>query len=193
MSNNMCTSKPNQVEELSSARKRFHGRAVSYEEEKAAEPDSKHARHDRNINAHENVVLKDLIKTNDELRHHVQILDSIPDIVVVFDLNGNIKFTNSEAIAASSFWEMTTPDSKAFIQTAITNALVEESQDDGSWPLFNGRSVSCKFVRQTRSVSLKGNVFLNEENVECIMTMRPMTTDVHANNVVSDASVGTQE
>jgi PAS domain-containing protein len=121
----------NQPVEYSHAKKRCHHRAVSNDERKAPEPETKHARFDLNDNeddvleSQETAEVKHLLEENIELQRQVRILSSVPDVIVVFDLDGNINYTNSEDIKEIiSFWDMLTPSSGSLIQTAITNALV---------------------------------------------------------------------
>lgn len=200
MSNKMNDSIPNHAAEHNKAKKQFHHRAVSYEEETQSEPKCKHARLDNDeiLEAQELDQLEALISANNALRRQVQILHNVPDEIIAFDLDGNIRFSNSSYMKSASFWEMATPSSTALIQTGINNALVEDAQEDGSWPLFGGRSVSLQLlfkgnhdVQVTRLVSLKGTIYLYDERPECVVTIRPLaaTTD----NVVSDTSVCTKE
>jgi hypothetical protein len=182
---------PNQAEENPDPKKRIHHRTVSYEEDKAAEPKSKYSRLDVNDNEqveeeepHDIAALIQLLNVNIALRRQVQILESIPDEVFVFDLNGRIRFSNSEESTVSSLWELTTRNSEILIQTAINNALIGDADEDGSWPLFNGGPVSLQFIykdqldhQEHRLVSIKGNIYLNDDTPECVVMVRQMRNE----------------
>jgi PAS domain-containing protein len=190
-----------QAVESSDPKKRFHHRAVSYDEDKETEPKSKHSRLDSNDNEqeepHDLMDLEELLNVNMELRRQVSILENIPDELFVFDLNGNIRFSNSEESKGTSFWEMTTRSTEALIQTAITNALTEEAEEDGSWPLFNSRPMSLHFIykdqhgrrQEPRLVSIKGTIYLNGETPECVVAVRQIGSQYSTDHIVSDASV----
>jgi hypothetical protein len=193
----------NQAEEISDPKKRIHHRAVSYEEDKAAEPKSKYSRLDANDHEqveeeepHDIAALEQLLNESIALRRQVQILESIPDEVFVFDLNGRIRFSNSEESTVTSFWELTTRNSEILIQTAINNALIGDADEDGSWPLFNGGPVSLHFIykdqhghQEHRLVSIKGNIYLNDDTPECVVMVRQMGNEYLRENIVSDGSV----
>jgi PAS domain-containing protein len=192
---------PNQAEEISDPKKRIHHRAVSYEEDKEAEPKAKYSRLDVNDNEqveepHDIAALEELLNVNIELRRQVQILESIPDEVFVFDLNGRIRFSNSGESTVTSLWELTTRNSGALIQTAITNALIGDADEDGSWPLFKGRPTILQFIykdkhghQEHRLVSIKGNIYLNDDTPECVVTVRKLGNEYTRENIVSDGSV----
>jgi PAS domain-containing protein len=204
MSNNihtMHTIVSNQAVENPDPKKRIHHRAVSYEEDKEAEPKAKYSRLDVNDNEqveepHDIAALEEMLNVNIELRRQVQILESIPDEVFVFDLNGRIRFSNSGESTVTSLWELTTRNSGALIQTAITNALIGDADEDGSWPLFKGRPTILQFIykdkhghQEHRLVSIKGNIYLNDDTPECVVTVRKLGNEYTRENIVSDGSV----
>ncbi|KAL3775774.1 hypothetical protein ACHAWO_003623 [Cyclotella atomus] len=198
MSNNMC------AVESSDPKKLFHHRALSYDEDKETEPKSKHSRLDSHDNEQEEphdlmdlLDLEELLNVNMELRQQVSILKNVPDELFVIDLNGNIRLSNSKESKGTSFWELTTQSREALIQTAITNALTEEAEEGGSWPLFNGRPMSLHFIykdqhgrcQEPRLVSIKGTIYLNGEMPECVVAVRQIGSHYPKDNIVSDASV----
>jgi PAS domain-containing protein len=204
MSNNIHTIHTfvsNQAAANPDPKKRIHHRAMSYEEDKEAEPKSKYSRLDANDNEqveepHDVAALEQLLNVNIALRRQVQILESIPDEVFVFDLNGRIRFSNSEESTVTSFWELTTRNSEILIQTAINNALIGDADEDGSWPLFKGRATILQFIykdqhnhQEHRLVSIKGNIYLNNDTPECVVMVRQMGNEYIGENIVSDGSV----
>jgi hypothetical protein len=74
---------------------------------------------------------------------------------------------------------MTTDNSKELIQNAIVSAVEEDAEEDGSFLLFNGRSVPLQLIykdqhghKNTRSVSIKGTLYHNKKRLVCIVAIR---------------------
>jgi hypothetical protein len=76
------------------------------------------------------------------------------------------------------------------IQNAIVSAVKEDAEEDGSFLLFNGRSVPLQLIykdqhghKNTRSVSIKGTLYHNKKRLVCIVAIRPIKE--HASSIVS--------
>ena len=208
MNINLYASAAKQVERHSPnsvPRKHCHRRAVSYEDDQ--ERDAKHARLDCNTRAkkdeemteaQETEILQNLIDANNELRNQVQILRSVPDMIVAFDLDGNIQYTNYGNNKLESFWEMTTPNTKGLIEMGITNALAQEPEANRSWPLFSGRAMQLHILFMNEQgqpklqlISLKGTIYHNDDSsLECVVSIRSIVR-TGMRHVVSFASVDT--
>ena len=107
-----------------------------------------------------------------------KILENLPGMVFAFDLDGNIQYTNSNDKRLASFWEITTPNTQAVIETAITNAMAQEPAADGTWPLFGGRSMALHLVfkngqelEELQLISIKGTIYLIDSSPECVVTL----------------------
>eukprot|EP00804_Cyclotella_cryptica_P020238 CCRYP_010914-RB/>CCRYP_010914-RB protein AED:0.04 eAED:0.04 QI:366/1/1/1/0.5/0.33/3/593/507 len=137
--------------------------------------------------------IDDLTAENTDLRRKVQILQTIPDLIVVFDSSGCISFisqsvstlldvTNQE-LEGTSFWDCLAEDSVKMIKSAFMDALAEKrkSEDDPT-PLCHGDSLLVKLVDKnagdSRAVSLKGVVHFTGVAPECVCSIRPIETGV---------------
>ena len=137
--------------------------------------------------------IDDLRDENQDLRRKEQILQSIPDLIVVFDSSGNmpfvshslsrfLNFTNDE-LQGASFWDILTQDSVRMIKNAFMDALaIKRQSEEDSTPLWGGRSMSVELVDHNiddedeickLSVSLKGVVHFPGESPECVCSIRP--------------------
>lgn len=140
--------------------------------------------------------IDDVTTENIDLRRKVQILQSIPDLVVVFDSSGCISFvsqsvpafleTQVSELEGASFWNYLTEDSVNLIKSAFMDALAEKrNPDDDSTLLCHGESLLIKLVdkegNEPSLVSFKGVVHFTDNAPECISSMRP----VAANSVSS--------
>jgi PAS domain S-box-containing protein len=128
-------------------------------------------------------VLLDLVRENTVLRHQVQILESVPDLIVAFDLNGHIFFASQsvldflglsspEEVQGRSFWDLITHESKVLIQRELNEALqVQKEECCKSAELAGGRSLMVYVVikeqgqdEESHLVSLKGVVHASQHD-----------------------------
>lgn len=139
--------------------------------------------------------IDDLKGENEDLRRKEQILQSIPDLIVVFDSSGNmpfvshsvsrfLSFTNDE-LQGASFWDILTQDSVRVIKSAFMDALaIKRQPEEDSTPLWGGKSMSVELVDHNADendeveickllVSLKGVVHFFGESPECVCSIRP--------------------
>lgn len=143
----------------------------------------------------------------------VQIHQSIPDLIVVFDSSGCISFTShsvpnffnmqGQELEGATFWDYLTEDSVNSIKSAFMDALAaKRNQDDDSTLLCHGESLLVKLLDKDGGeptvVSFKGVVHFNDNTPECVSSMRPVVwsstcgvfkqgpeAEVAANNSVS--------
>jgi PAS domain S-box-containing protein len=136
--------------------------------------------------------IDDVTTENVDLRRKVQILQSIPDLVVVFDSSGCISFVSQSVpaffdmqaseIEGASFWNFLTEDSVNLIKSAFMDALAEKrNPEDDSTLLCHGESLLIKLVdkdgNEPSVVSFKGVVHFTDNAPECISSMRPVATN----------------
>ena len=138
--------------------------------------------------------IDDLTTENTDLRRKVQILQSIPDLIVVFDSSGRISFISQSVstllhlenreLEGTSFWDHLTDDSVKMIKSAFMDALAEKRKSgDDSTLLCNGESVPVKLVDKnggeevTKVVSLKGVVHFTGDAPECVCSIRPIENE----------------
>ncbi|KAL3797568.1 hypothetical protein ACHAWO_012582 [Cyclotella atomus] len=121
------------------------------------------------------------------------ILESVPDLIVAFDLNGHIFFASQsvldflglsspEEVQGRSFWDLITHESKVLIQRELDEALqVQKEEGCESAELAGGRSLMVYVVikeqgqdEESHLVSLKGVVHVSQEHDEptCICSIR---------------------
>lgn len=131
-----------------------------------------------------------LARENAALKHQVQILESLPDLIVGFDLSGRIFFasqsvldflglTQAKDIEGTSFWELVTFESRVLIRRELDAALAAQKVQGGdAVPLASRRSLMVYVVikkegrEETHQVSLKGMVHMNEGDPNCICSIR---------------------
>jgi PAS domain-containing protein len=136
--------------------------------------------------------IDDVTTENIDLRRKVQILQSIPDLVVAFDSSGCISFvsrsvpafleTQASELEGASFWDYLTEDSVNVIKSAFMDALAEKrNPDDDSTLLCHGESLLIKLVdkegNEPSLVSFKGVVHFTDNAPECISSMRPVAVN----------------
>lgn len=133
------------------------------------------------------MLIEDLKFENVELRRKEQILQAIPDLVIVFDSSGRMPFVSSsvtrfldhtaEDLADSSFWDLLSEDSVQDIKSAFMDALAaNRGPDEDSTPLCGGEAITVELVHRNNggeSVSLKGVVHFAGESPECVCGIRP--------------------
>ena len=183
--------------------KSIAGRAETEEEKKLAK------RAANRLSAHlsrkrKKMYIDDVTSENIELRRKVQILQFIPDLIVVFDSSGSISFASQSASAfidtqgqnleGKSFWDYLTEDSVNLIKSAFMDALAQKrNEDDDSALLCHGGSLSVKLVdqkcvgREPSILSLKGVVHFNDNAPECISSLRPVGNSTHSLNAPNQA------
>ncbi|KAL7476042.1 hypothetical protein ACHAW6_001928 [Cyclotella cf. meneghiniana] len=140
--------------------------------------------------------IDDLTAENSDLRRKVQILQTIPDLIVVFDSSGCISFISqsvstlldmtNQDLEGTSFWNCLAEDSVKLIKSAFMDALAEKRKlDDDPTPLSHGESMLVKLVdkntRETRAVSLKGVVHCTGVAPECVCSIRPIEAGASIN------------
>lgn len=129
-------------------------------------------------------------RENEELRRKEQILQSIPDLIVVFDPTGNITFCSNSVtqfidcvvddMQDTSFWDHLTQDSVRLVKNAFMDALAVKTPegDDSSAPLWNGQSRSVKLVADMNHVeeytvvNMRGQVHFAGGIPECVCSIR---------------------
>lgn len=131
--------------------------------------------------------MENLKAENEALRHKEQILQSIPDLIVVFDSSGQMPFVSasvcrfldftSEELQDTSFWDRLTQDSVRIVKNAFMDALaVKLPDEEDSAPLWNGESKTVELVDrnngETKLVGLKGVVHFSGEAPECVCSIR---------------------
>lgn len=136
--------------------------------------------------------IDDVTSENIDLRRKVQILQSIPDLIVVFNSSGCISFVSqsvpafldmqNQEIEGTTFWDYLTEDSVNLIKSEFMNALAEKrNPEDDSAVLCHGQSLLVKLVDKEGGepsvVSFKGVVHFTDNAPECISSMRPVATN----------------
>jgi len=155
--------------------------------------------------------IDDLTAENTDLRRKVQILQTIPDLIVVFDSSGCISFISQSVstlleityqdLEGTSFWNCLAEDSVKIIKSAFMDALAEKRKlEDDSTPLCHGEPMLVKLVDknagETRAVSLKGVVHFTGVTPECVCSIRPIEAGASINrngyeNEARDENVNT--
>lgn len=136
--------------------------------------------------------IDEVTSENIDLRRKVQILQSIPDLIVVFDSSGCISFVSQsvptfldmerKAIEGTTFWDYLTDDSVNLIKSAFMDALAEKrNPEDDSTLLCHGESLLVKLLDkdgcEPSVVSFKGVVHFTDNAPECVSSMRPVATN----------------
>jgi PAS domain S-box-containing protein len=146
--------------------------------------------------------IEELQYENLELRRKEQILQSIPDLIVVFDSSGCISFASpsvstfinykSDELEETCFWDVLTQESKRMVKSAFIDALsVNRDNNVDSTPLCRGDSITIKFLgkktdeedeegydistnsnKMIQSFSLKGVINFTGELPECVCSIR---------------------
>lgn len=132
--------------------------------------------------------VEDLKDENAELRRKEQILQSIPDLIIVFDSSGRMPFVShsvtrfmnytSEELENTSFWDCLTQDSARLVKSAFLDALaVKRPPEEDSTPLWDGESTMVELAPDTddedgKLVSLKGVVHFSGDSPECVCSIR---------------------
>jgi PAS domain S-box-containing protein len=144
--------------------------------------------------------IEDLQYENQELRRKELILQSIPDLIVVFDSSGYISFASpsvstfidykSDELEETCFWDVLTQESKQMVKSAFMDALsVNRDNNVDSTPLCRGDSITIKFSGKktdeedekdcdnstnsnNKSFLLKGVIHFTGELPECVCSIR---------------------
>lgn len=139
--------------------------------------------------------LSSLIIANSRLRRQVQILESVPDLVVVFDSSGCISFVSrsvtdflgsADELEGTSFWNLVTEESQGLIQTAVADAINEEAGSEESYALLNNGSPLLIDLftngQESQIASIKGTVFVHQGEPECVCSIRVGPHQAHLQN-----------
>lgn len=130
--------------------------------------------------------LEDLKVENQDLRRKAQILQSVPDLIVVFDASGTMPFVSdsitrfldftSDELRDTSLWDRLTQESVCLVKNAFMDSLaVKRSEGVDSALLWNGESRKVKLVDRNEEIellSLKGVVHFGEAAPECVCSIR---------------------
>jgi PAS domain S-box-containing protein len=164
-------------------------------------------------NEYEGQLLLRLARENAALRRQVQILESIPDLAVAFNLDGPIYFASQSAldflglscpedIQGASFWDLVTYKSRILIQRELEEALnVHEEGGSESTALAGGSTLMVYVVikeqgcdEESHLVSLKGVVHTNEGGEHtCICSIRLATRALHRVDSCTVISVASRD
>jgi PAS domain S-box-containing protein len=153
----------------------------------------------------EDAILLALVRENAKLRHQVQILDSVQDFIVAFDLEGRILFASqsilrflglrrAEDIEGKSFWELLKYESRVLVQKELEDAIAQKIPGEDPQPIANGRTLMvCIVVKENGMeenylVSLKGMLHVEDHDPQCICSMR-LAADVFQLNHVDSSAV----
>jgi PAS domain-containing protein len=156
------------------------------------------------------VFMEELKEENEKLRRKESILNSIPDLVVVFDSAGKIGFVSksvctmlkftADELHGSSFWDRLSDDSERLVKAAFMDSLAAKCESSETVPLGQGiweiqiidKDLSLKHV------TLHGVVHFLGENPQCVCTIRPQdhsstlntvyTADTNKNGLVKKIS-----
>ena len=152
-------------------------------------------------NDSEEFSIQDMITEGVELRRQVGVLQSLPDLIVSFDVSsGEIFFASNstlqflglaklENIEGSSFWKFVNHESKDRIEKELQDALaleLDEGEDsvalNNGMPLMIGMVVDvAKGIQEKQVVSFKGTVRIDDEAPECICSIRLVDDYVQSN------------
>jgi hypothetical protein len=148
--------------------------------------------------------IDDVTSENADLRRKVQILQSIPDLIVVFNSSGCISFVSQsvpdfldmadQELEGTIFWDYLTADSVNLIKSAFMDALaVKRNPEDDSTVLCNGESLMVKLIDKDGgepiTASMKGVVHFTDNAPECISSMRPLASPSSSPDGLSQAEV----
>ena len=143
------------------------------------------------------VFMEELKQENEKLRRKESILNSIPDLVIVFDSAGKIayvsksvctilKFT-AEELQDSSFWDRLCEESERMLKAAFMDSLAAKGEHAETVPLGYGMW-EVRMVDKDMSqklVALRGVVHFSGDNPQCVCTIRP-----HDDNASSSSQSG---
>lgn len=134
--------------------------------------------------------IEELKEENDDLRRKELILKSIPDLIVVFDSAGKIRFVsesvsmflgmNAAEMEGTSFWDRLCQDSVRLLKAAFMDSLAAREQDADSVPLGSG-VWELRLVNKDSShtmVALNGVVHFAGDHPECVCSIRPLDQPV---------------
>jgi PAS domain S-box-containing protein len=129
--------------------------------------------------------MEELKEENEKLKRKESILNSIPDLVIVFDSAGKISFISKSActilkfqveeLQESSFWGLLCEESERQLKAAFMDSLAAKEEDTESVPLGQGMW-EIRMVDKDKSqkvVALHGVVHFTGENPQCVCTIRP--------------------
>jgi len=130
--------------------------------------------------------MEELKVENETLRRKESILNSIPDLVIVFDSAGKIAYISKsvcailkfkvEDLQESSFWGLLCADSERLLKAAFMDSLAAKEEDTDSVPLGQG-VWEIRMIDKDESkklVALHGVVHFTDENPQCVCTIRPL-------------------
>jgi PAS domain S-box-containing protein len=144
--------------------------------------------------------IEELKEENDILRRKVEILRSIPDLVIVFDSGGNIEFVSQsvsqfldftpQELQGSSFWDRLSDDSVRQMKAAFMDALAVKSKGSQSTSLGNTVwNLSLLDKNGTEKfVSLNGTVHFYGDAPECVCSIRHRNTTEPTTEAAKSAS-----
>ena len=160
-----------------------------------------------NYTNEDDTAIKAMLQETIELRRKADIIRSLPDLIVAFDISGHIFFASqsvlefiglvkADEIEGKSFWDLFDARSKVLIQKSFDEALAAElkEEDDDSTPLDGGMPLNVRMVLQdeqgrieAHQVSLKGTACVNNNVPECVCSLRlvgNVDTSLDASKVV---------
>lgn len=129
--------------------------------------------------------IEELKEENDDLKRKEQILRAIPDLVVVFDSSGKLRFVsesvgrfidmNADDLIGTSFWDRLCEDSVRLLKAAFMDSLAARQADSDTAPLGSG-VWELRLVDKNSNfliVSLNGVVHFKGDVPECVCCIRP--------------------
>jgi PAS domain S-box-containing protein len=148
-----------------------------------------------------------LLGENVDLRRQVHLLQSLPALIIVFDLSGRICFasqsvieflglSNADDIEGTLFWDLITEESKSTIERAFANAIAEKAEAEDIL-LNDGRDLMIHILNDERGgresiLSVRGSVYSFDGAPECVCSMRVVShrsqIDRNSDELVSVAS-----
>jgi len=155
------------------------------------------------------VFVEDLKGEIKELRRKEMILQSIPDLIIVFNSSGCMSFVSqsvnrfldftSYELENTSFWDRLTEESVKLIKSSFVDALgVKRKPDDDSAELADGKLISVRVIdkdgnKKGLPFALRGVVHFSADSPECVCTLCPempksKREKVHSNNCASQVS-----
>jgi hypothetical protein len=129
--------------------------------------------------------IEELKEENDDLRRKEQILRAIPDLIVVFDSSGKLRFVSEsvgrfidmspDELIGSSFWDRLCEDSVRLLKAAFMDSLAARHADSDTAPLGNGVWELRLVDKNTNFfiVTLNGVVHFKGDVPECVCCIRP--------------------
>jgi PAS domain S-box-containing protein len=134
--------------------------------------------------------IEELKEENDDLRRKEQILRAIPDLIVVFDSSGKLRFVSEsvgrfidmspEELIGSSFWDRLCEDSVRLLKAGFMDSLAARQAQSDTAPLGNG-VWELRLVDKNSNffiVTLNGVVHFKGDVPECVCCIRPQRENV---------------